>query len=197
MTSDNDSSQLQQKYHKVLEELNNLWKENMVLKEKLPNSEGSAYDERVNKIIQENQELRADHEKLIKISQKIEKKAEDRKQSLKKLFELLTQKERELESMKAGNLKEKVAEKIQNQVNSHLEIFERNFADLQTHLQQKELELQKLEEVVSRLLSRDALGLTDEQSIEELLHSQLPSLEIVSFTTKLLITVLFSCLLAR
>lgn len=197
MTSDNDSSQLQQKYHKVLEELNNLWKENMVLKEKLPNSEGSAYDERVNKIIQENQELRADHEKLIKISQKIEKKAEDRKQSLKKLFELLTQKERELESMKAGNLKEKVAEKIQNQVNSHLEIFERNFADLQTHLQQKELELQKLEEVVSRLLSRNALGLTDEQSIEELLHSQLPSLEIVSFTTKLLITVLFSCLLAR
>lgn len=197
MTSDNDSSQLQQKYHKVLEELNNLWKENMVLKEKLPNSEGSAYDERVNKIIQENQELRTDHEKLIKISQKIEKKAEDRKQSLKKLFELLTQKERELESMKAGNLKEKVAEKIQNQVNSHLEIFERNFADLQTHLQQKELELQKLEEVVSRLLSRNALGLTDEQSIEELLHSQLPSLEIVSFTTKLLITVLFSCLLAR
>lgn len=178
--SNQESIELKQKYHKILEERNNLWKENTELKERFSKGEESVSEEKALALLKENQELKREFEKLVKVSQKLEQKAEERKKSLKQLFDILTEKEKELAAIKSGDLKEKAFEKIKQQISIGIETFEKGFVRLQNQLQQKELELSNLEQVVSGLLSsKESFNYGDEQEIDALLQAPLPLAEIV------------------
>jgi len=107
------------------------------------------------------EKLRIENEKLEKIVARLRKKADDRKKTLRQLFELMTEKEKELNvykwTMGAGN-SEKHLNKVKEMIEAKRAELEVDFEKIKKKLGHREEELWKLEEKVSKLKKNVAMG---------------------------------------
>ena len=113
--------------------------------------------QKVQELTEHNDRLAKDNTKLVKVAKKLEQKAEERKKNLKKLFELMAEKEKELGFYKNNYNKstdaspqvvKKLEDSIQNTSNELLKRYEM----IARSVQDKEQVLRNLEESISRVL---------------------------------------------
>ena len=109
---------------------------------------------RLNDLAEDNERLSKENEKLGKTVQRLRKKADDRKKTLKQLFELMTEKEKELNVYKwsaGAGINTKSMQAVEEVINKRYKDIEKMCDKMQGKLNQKEKDLLVLEANVSDL----------------------------------------------
>ena len=138
---------MKSRYESVSLERDQLKKENTTLNGRLKASvDSSKYEltQRVEDLTVQKENLTKENLKLLKVVKKLHRKAEDRKKNLKQLFELMTEKEKELEQYKSG--KTGVVDSANREAREEAVLKQQK---LEKDIKKKEKELRKLEEDIA------------------------------------------------
>jgi len=133
---------LKAKYREVSNERQRLNEENLILKGKnVPKD----LMKRVEDLSSQKENLSKENLQLLKVIKKLHRKAEDRKKNLKQLFELMTEKEKEIAQYKQNQGKTPAESKSEETTQK-----EKILESLNSQIKQKETELQNLEETLAK-----------------------------------------------
>lgn len=123
---------------------------------------------------QDNERLHRENEKLAKAAARLKKKADDRKKTLRQLFELMTEKDKELNVYKwtmGAGAGQKQLQLIQDQINKKNRELQKYIEQLEKELTQKEKFMFQLEQdvitVKKAVLAQSRKGLLNVETVDE------------------------------
>jgi len=125
---------------------------------------------KVTELSEHNDRLAKDNAKLVKLAKKLEQKAIERKSNLKKLFDLMEEKERELNYYKMNNKETptNISKQVEEIVNLKQNEMKKQYENLVKVLNEKEESLSYLEDFVTKmkpaLLNSKRANMSQEQS---------------------------------
>ena len=163
-------SSLKMKFEKVNDEKARVLQENTLLKTKFL-AQGNNSN-KIKELQEQNESLVQDKLKLGRIIKKLEKKAEERKKNLKQLFELLTEREKELEKLKDATVYASVKGRpvqVEDLIRSREKDMQAKLQQIEYRLKIKENELNDLYEAFEVLSARVRMPLHTEKELERML----------------------------
>ena len=148
---------LQKRCEELGKEREWLKKEVADMKKKPNGGDGGDLLQKVQELTEHNDRLAKDNTKLVKVAKKLEQKAEERKKNLKKLFELMAEKEKELgfyknNYNKSTDTSSQVVKKLEDSIQDTSNELLKRYEKIAKIVQEKEQVLQYLEESISRVL---------------------------------------------
>lgn len=149
----NQLQEVQKKNEQLAHENQVLWSENNELKKKVTELDGLGVQ--IKEIIAENSALTAENAKLAKIAKKIEEKADERKNNLRQVYELLEAKERENQLLRTqvaqSDSDASDPEAMQKKMTGRFAGYEAIVAELEAKMQEKDQKIAELEALVNEL----------------------------------------------